>query len=85
MLSSYIKARVLRLLATEHIFKEVTPDVFANNRISSLLDTGNSIDKLIERREVYVLFSKIILISSFASPQCKLDGGVGIAAFVSHT
>ncbi|KAK0186676.1 S-adenosyl-L-methionine-dependent methyltransferase [Armillaria mellea] len=65
-------ARVLRLLATEHIFKEVTPDVFANNRISSLLDTGNSIDRLIERREVYV-------------PQCKLDGGVGIAAFVSHT
>ncbi|KAK0473419.1 S-adenosyl-L-methionine-dependent methyltransferase [Armillaria novae-zelandiae] len=60
-------ARILRLLATEHIFKEVTPDVFANNRISSLLDTGKSIDRLIE------------------SPQCKLDGGVGIAAFVSHT
>ncbi|KAK0450342.1 S-adenosyl-L-methionine-dependent methyltransferase [Desarmillaria tabescens] len=41
-------ARILRLLATEHIFKEVTPDVFANNRISSLLDTGKSVDKLIE-------------------------------------
>ncbi|KAK0235364.1 S-adenosyl-L-methionine-dependent methyltransferase [Armillaria nabsnona] len=41
-------ARILRLLATEHIFKEVTPDVFAHNRISSLLDTGKSVDKLIE-------------------------------------
>ncbi|SJL09409.1 uncharacterized protein ARMOST_12787 [Armillaria ostoyae] len=60
-------ARMLRLLATEHIFKEVTPDVFAHNRISSLLDTGKLVDKLIE------------------SPQCKWDGGVGIAAFVSYT
>ncbi|KAK0199957.1 S-adenosyl-L-methionine-dependent methyltransferase [Desarmillaria ectypa] len=41
-------ARILRLLATEHIFKEVTPDVFANNRISSLLDTRKSVDKLVE-------------------------------------
>ncbi|KII89667.1 hypothetical protein PLICRDRAFT_559932 [Plicaturopsis crispa FD-325 SS-3] len=32
--------RILRLLATEHIFKEVSPDVFANNRISSAADTG---------------------------------------------
>ncbi|KDQ64437.1 hypothetical protein JAAARDRAFT_201773 [Jaapia argillacea MUCL 33604] len=32
--------RILRLLATHHIFQEVKPDVFANNRISSYLDTG---------------------------------------------
>ncbi|KAI0261382.1 S-adenosyl-L-methionine-dependent methyltransferase [Gloeopeniophorella convolvens] len=30
-------ARVLRYLATRHIFREVSPDVYANNRISSLL------------------------------------------------
>lgn len=30
----------LRLCATFHIFKEVLPDVFANNRVSSILDTG---------------------------------------------
>ncbi|KAG6852821.1 hypothetical protein C0991_008915 [Blastosporella zonata] len=29
--------RILRFLATRHIFREVSPDVFANNRISSLL------------------------------------------------
>ena len=34
--------RVLRYLATNHFFKEVSPDVFANNRVSSVLDTGKS-------------------------------------------
>ncbi|KAF8180028.1 O-methyltransferase [Mycena galopus ATCC 62051] len=33
-------ARMLRFLATNHIFYEVAPDVFANNRISSSLDKG---------------------------------------------
>ncbi|KAH7103685.1 O-methyltransferase [Auriculariales sp. MPI-PUGE-AT-0066] len=35
-------ARVLRILATKHILREVSPDVFAINRLSSLLDTGKS-------------------------------------------
>ncbi|EJD51352.1 S-adenosyl-L-methionine-dependent methyltransferase [Auricularia subglabra TFB-10046 SS5] len=39
-------ARVLRLLVSRHIFREVSPDVFANNRLSSLLDTGKSIAEL---------------------------------------
>ncbi|KII89673.1 hypothetical protein PLICRDRAFT_560195 [Plicaturopsis crispa FD-325 SS-3] len=39
-------ARVLRLLATEHIFKELSPDVFANNRISSAADTGKSLSEI---------------------------------------
>ncbi|KAF8326437.1 S-adenosyl-L-methionine-dependent methyltransferase, partial [Amanita rubescens] len=30
----------LRLLATHNIYREVNPDVFANNRVSSLLDTN---------------------------------------------
>ncbi|KAJ7872023.1 S-adenosyl-L-methionine-dependent methyltransferase [Mycena leptocephala] len=42
-------ARVLRLLATNHIFVEVSPDVFANNRLSSMLDTGKSVEEIIER------------------------------------
>ncbi|KAF8581832.1 S-adenosyl-L-methionine-dependent methyltransferase [Ramaria rubella] len=33
---------VLRLLATHHIFREVKPDVFTNNRVSSFIDTGKS-------------------------------------------
>ncbi|KII89666.1 hypothetical protein PLICRDRAFT_108610 [Plicaturopsis crispa FD-325 SS-3] len=39
--------RVLRLLATECIFKEVSPDVFANNRISSVADTGKPASEII--------------------------------------
>ena len=42
-------ARVLRLLATSHIFIEVSPDVFANNRLSSVLDTGKSVEGLISK------------------------------------
>ncbi|KAI5890571.1 S-adenosyl-L-methionine-dependent methyltransferase [Schizophyllum commune H4-8] len=35
-------ARFLRLLASNFVFREVAPDVFANNRISSMIDTGKS-------------------------------------------
>ncbi|RDB28142.1 4-O-methyltransferase 1 [Hypsizygus marmoreus] len=34
--------RILRYLATHHIFREVSPNQFANNRISSYFDTGKS-------------------------------------------
>ncbi|KAI9450108.1 S-adenosyl-L-methionine-dependent methyltransferase [Lactarius psammicola] len=40
-------SRVLRLLATNHIFIEVSPDVFANNRLSTVLDTGKPVEDLI--------------------------------------
>ncbi|THG95611.1 hypothetical protein EW026_g6076 [Hermanssonia centrifuga] len=40
-------ARVLRLLATNHIFLEVAPDVFSHNRLSSLLDTGKSVTSIL--------------------------------------
>ncbi|KAI0318584.1 S-adenosyl-L-methionine-dependent methyltransferase [Amylostereum chailletii] len=39
-------ARVLRVLATNHIFTEVDPDVFTNNRLSSLIDTGKSVQSI---------------------------------------
>ncbi|KAH9993417.1 hypothetical protein BJV77DRAFT_366374 [Russula vinacea] len=44
-------ARVLRILATNHIFKEVSPDIFANNRLSSALDTGKSVEELLTSPE----------------------------------
>uniref|UniRef100_A0A8H7Y8H6 S-adenosyl-L-methionine-dependent methyltransferase n=1 Tax=Psilocybe cubensis TaxID=181762 RepID=A0A8H7Y8H6_PSICU len=40
--------RLLRLLASEHMFKEITPDVFATNRISSALDTGKPYEELVK-------------------------------------
>ncbi|CCM07046.1 uncharacterized protein FIBRA_09366 [Fibroporia radiculosa] len=39
-------SRILRRLATNHIFREVRPDVFANNRLSSVCDTGKSVEEL---------------------------------------
>ena len=36
----------MRLLATHHIFVEVSPDVFTNNGLSSVLDTGKSVEAL---------------------------------------
>ena len=37
---------VLRILATFHWLREVTPDVFTNNRLSSYIDTGKSTQQL---------------------------------------
>jgi hypothetical protein len=50
-------ARALRLLATNHIFIEVTPDVFANNRLSSALDTGKHVEDLISKWALFFVQS----------------------------
>lgn len=42
-----MKARLLRALATHHIFAEVAPDVFAHNRISSVMDTGKDVAEIL--------------------------------------
>lgn len=44
-------ARLLRLLATNYIFREVAPDVFAHNRISIQMDTGKSFAELNDKYE----------------------------------
>ncbi|KAF5377266.1 hypothetical protein D9615_006423 [Tricholomella constricta] len=38
--------RVLRHLAAHHVFKEVTPNVFANNQVSSLLAKVKSLEEI---------------------------------------
>ena len=40
-------AHILRLLSTHHILRELTPDVFANNRISALMDSGKKVEELV--------------------------------------
>ncbi|KAI9437950.1 S-adenosyl-L-methionine-dependent methyltransferase [Lactarius indigo] len=55
-------SRVLRLLATNHIFVEVSPDVFANNRLSTVLDTGKPVDELISK---WALFCRRCFIPKF--------------------
>ncbi|KAJ6523384.1 hypothetical protein DFH09DRAFT_1096651 [Mycena vulgaris] len=44
-------AQILRLLATHNIFREVFPNVFASNRISSVLDKNESPKALFENWE----------------------------------
>ncbi|KZT30015.1 S-adenosyl-L-methionine-dependent methyltransferase [Neolentinus lepideus HHB14362 ss-1] len=46
-LNPLLLGRILRYLATHHIFQEVSPDVFANNRLSSVIDKGKSVDDLL--------------------------------------
>ena len=41
-----VAARVLRHLATNHIFREVAPDYFKHNMISSVLDTGKDVSAI---------------------------------------
>ncbi|GAA5992296.1 hypothetical protein JCM5350_000803 [Sporobolomyces pararoseus] len=41
-------ARVLRLLAANHIFVEIEPGIFARNQRSSILDTGKSVRDILD-------------------------------------
>ncbi|KLO13199.1 S-adenosyl-L-methionine-dependent methyltransferase [Schizopora paradoxa] len=41
-------SRILRYLSVHHIFREVRPDVFALNRTASVLNTGKSLEEILE-------------------------------------
>jgi hypothetical protein len=58
-------AHILRLLATHHILREVSPDVFTLNRISSLVDSGKSFAELKRYKDEAKCVSFIVLHSSF--------------------
>ncbi|KAF8259331.1 O-methyltransferase [Lactarius quietus] len=74
-------ARILRLLATNHIFIEVSPDVFANNRLSTVLDTGKPVEELISNPE-----SKHIGTSSIVPLiEQVLDVGFKSSSFLTET
>lgn len=75
----------MRYLATNHIFREVKPDVYANNRISSVCDTGKPVTEIISRRVPYVSNSPVhIHKNPVRRPEKKYVGTNGIAAFISH-
>lgn len=79
---------ILRLLATSHYLREVKPDVFANNRRSSYVDSGKNVAQL---REAYVVYTYFL--SAFADrpsvrfdrPESKYTDTDGVAAFVALT
>jgi hypothetical protein len=64
------------------MFKEVSPDVFANNRLSSVLDTGKSIEELLQR----LVSSRAINSNklTIVSPEAKHVGTHGITSLVDH-
>ncbi len=57
------EAHILRLLAAHHLIREVRPDVFASNRITSLLDTGKTPEQIREKCVLSSLCARLILIS----------------------
>ncbi|KAG7087939.1 hypothetical protein E1B28_011984 [Marasmius oreades] len=44
-------ARLLRYLASFHVYREVSPDTFTNNRVSTVMDTGKSVAELFRSPE----------------------------------
>ena len=77
-----LPARILRLLATNHIFIEVSPDVFANNRVSSALDTGKPVEELLSRLDLNPTVSNNELTT--VSPESKHIGTFGLTSFIEH-
>jgi hypothetical protein len=73
-------ARVLHLLVTNYIFTEVSPDVFASNRLSSVLDTGKSVQELLAKL-VSSLFMFIDELRS-VSPESKHIGTLGFTSIL---
>ena len=38
--------RLMRMIANHNVYREITPNVFDNTRLSSVLDTGKSVKEL---------------------------------------
>ena len=75
-------ARVLRVLASNHIFIEVSPEVFANNRLSSVLDTGKPVEELLAKLVISLLICHNEL--NIVSPESKHIGTLGITSILEH-
>lgn len=79
---SFSIAHILRLLATHHILVEVSPDVFANNRISALVDSGKTIEEIIKKFVSCPALPYIRVSDVPSSEDKKYEDTNGIAAFV---
>ncbi|KAJ7020401.1 O-methyltransferase [Mycena alexandri] len=63
--------RILRTLATHHIFREVSPSVFTNNRISSTLDKNKPV------KELYANPAERLVGSSGVAARIEHIAGIG--------
>ena len=77
-----LPARILRLLATNYVFTEVNPDVFANNRLSSILDTGKSVEELLAKWVPSLLTYNHGL--RIVSPESRHIGTPGFTSILEH-
>ncbi|KAJ3895655.1 O-methyltransferase-domain-containing protein [Lentinula edodes] len=74
---------ILCYLATHHIFREIGPDIYVNNRLSSVWDTEKSLEEIKERRVLTgMAISKFL--TTCHSPMTKFNGTNGIAALIGH-
>lgn len=79
-----VLGRILRLLATNHIFQEIAPDVFTNNRISGSMDSGKSVKDIIAEYVCHLhhITNSSSKISPLNSPDSKYDGTLSPAAML---
>lgn len=58
--------RVLRFLATRHVFEEVAPDVFRNTRLSSGMCLGKSVKEIVEEYACTILewYASVLTVES---------------------
>ena len=60
----------------------MSPDVFANNRLSSVLDTGKSVEELLARFVLYLFIHNYKLRT--VSPESKHIGTFGLTSYIEH-
>ncbi|KAL5536477.1 hypothetical protein ACEPAF_299 [Sanghuangporus sanghuang] len=67
-------SRILRYLATEHWFREVSPDIFANNLLSSVLDSGKEINEGFDRRSKHENSKGMSAMAGYGADECIKSG-----------
>ncbi len=72
------------MLTIHHLYREVKPDVFANTRISSILDTLKPSKGVISEYVSPMRPSSIFFYPSPCSPEHKHDNTIGFTALAGH-
>ncbi|KAL5536481.1 hypothetical protein ACEPAF_303 [Sanghuangporus sanghuang] len=67
-------SRILRYLATEHWFREVSPDIFANNLLSSLLDSGKEINEGFDQLSKHDNSKGMSAMAGYGADECIKSG-----------
>jgi len=72
------------MLTIHHLYREVKPNVFANTRISSMLDTLKPSKDVISEYVSPMRISIYIVLPVPCSPEHKHDNTIGLTALVGH-